>query len=111
MLLKFDVFFFLGFSVQFLALVVILEATSDIFLHIILSVLTSTGMLIVAFWGVRTERKTLMYLFMVGCCAAEGYIIAKIVNVTENPNNKYRGTKIFVTFFRKYHNFESSIHK
>lgn len=99
MLLKFDVFFLLGFSFQFLALVVILEALSDLYLHIVLSVLTSIGMLIVGFLGVKSEKKVYMYLFMVGICAAEGYIIAKIVNVTENPNNKYRGTKNFVTFF------------
>ncbi|CAG8558598.1 16896_t:CDS:2 [Funneliformis mosseae] len=80
-------------------LVVILEALSDLYLHIVLSVLTSIGMLIVGFLGVKSEKKVYMYLFMVGICAAEGYIIAKIVNVTENPNNKYRGTKNFVTFF------------
>ncbi|CAI2175386.1 14286_t:CDS:2 [Funneliformis geosporum] len=84
---------------QEFALVVILEALSDLYLHIVLSLLTSIGMLIVGFLGVKSEKKVYMYLFMVGICAAEGYIIAKIVNVTENPNNKYRGTKNFVTFF------------
>jgi len=98
MLLKFDVFFFLGFSIQFLALVVILEATKEILQHIILSVLTSAGMIIVGFWGVQTERRVLMYLFKVGVCVAEGYIIWKIVDVSMNPD-KYHGTKIFVTFF------------
>jgi hypothetical protein len=101
MLLKFGVFFFLGFSIQFLALVVILEATKEILQHIILSVLTSTGMIIVGFWGVQTERKILMYLFMLGMCVGEGYFIWKIVDVSVNPD-KYHGTKIFVTFFREY---------
>ncbi|RIA93870.1 hypothetical protein C1645_761480 [Glomus cerebriforme] len=99
MLLKFNVFFFLGFSVQFLALVVILEATSEILQHIILSAITSTVMIIVGFWGIQTERKILMYLFMIGCCVVEGYFVWKIVDVSENRDNKYRGTKIFVTFF------------
>ncbi|CAB4405152.1 unnamed protein product [Rhizophagus irregularis] len=98
MLLKFDVFFFLGFSIQFLALVVILEATKEILQHVILSVLTSAGMIIVGFWGVQTERKVLMYLFKLGVCVAEGYIISKIVDVSMNPD-KYHGTRIFVTFF------------
>ncbi|GBC06791.1 hypothetical protein RclHR1_07040014 [Rhizophagus clarus] len=98
MLLKFDVFFFLSFSIQFLALVVILEATKEILQHVILSVLTSTGMIIVGFWGVQTERKVLMYLFMLGCCVAEGYFVWKIVDVSVNPE-KYHGTRIFVTFF------------
>ncbi|CAG8546890.1 12189_t:CDS:2 [Funneliformis caledonium] len=89
----------IGADMEMRALVVILEALSDLYLHIVLSVLTSIGMLIVGFLGVKSEKKVYMYLFMVGICAAEGYIIAKIVNVTENPNNKYRGTKNFVTFF------------
>ncbi|CAG8614728.1 10380_t:CDS:10, partial [Ambispora leptoticha] len=99
MLLKFDIFFFVGFTVQFLVLLINRgNALDSVIEHIVLSTVASTAMLIVAFWGVQTERKFLMYAFMVGCLGTEGYIISKLVDVAQYPE-KYIGTRIFVTFF------------
>ncbi|SAM00110.1 hypothetical protein [Absidia glauca] len=76
MLLKFDFFFFLGFSVQYLALMIVVwwpdaateEAHStlvrELIAHIILSCTVTVLMLIVAYWGLRRERKIHMYLFI-----------------------------------------------
>jgi len=98
-LLKFNIFFIFGFSVQFLSLLVILNDKGEILQHIIFSLVTSIVVIVVGYWGVQSEKKILMYIFMIGCLVGEGYLIWRLVEVTQNDNNKYIGAKIWISFF------------
>jgi len=100
MLLKFDLFFFVGLSVQILVLVIFISngRADQIAEHIIMSSVISTSMLMAAFLGVKKENKIMMYLFMVGCVGTEVYFMIKLIDISAHPE-KYSGTRIFATFF------------
>lgn len=137
MMLKFDFFFFLGFSVQYLALLILTSESSlttpdaksatvkQLIEHIVLSCVVTIAMLLLAFWGVSysnlavalhiaqrvfihllsiqlvREKKQYIYGFIIGSFASMAYFIYMLVEISQHPQN-YQGTKIFLTFFRKY---------
>ncbi|ORX62913.1 hypothetical protein DM01DRAFT_1314611 [Hesseltinella vesiculosa] len=110
MLLKFDFFFFLGFSVQYLALMIVVwwpnstspaarsELVRELIEHLILSCAVTIVMLVVAYWGLRRERKVHMYLFVILAMASMAYFIYTLVQISQYPQ-KFLGSKAFLTFF------------
>ncbi|KAI9272449.1 hypothetical protein BY458DRAFT_539723 [Sporodiniella umbellata] len=110
MLLKFDFFFFLGFSIQYLALLIVAwwptaesseahaSTVRELIEHIVLSCFVSIAMLILAYWGLRREKKPQMYLFLVMCLVSMGYYIYTVVEIANNPI-RFLGSKAFLTFF------------
>jgi hypothetical protein len=130
MMLKFDFFFFLGFSVQYLALLILTSESSltpedskagimkQLVEHIVLSCAVTIAMLLLAFWGVSKlhyfdcddtlliilqlirEKKNYIYGFIIGSFASMAYFIYMLVEISQHPQN-YQGTKIFLTFFCK----------
>lgn len=110
MLLKFDFFFFLGFSVQYLALLIVAwwpdsrqqgnesEITRELIEHIVFSCVVSITMLVSAYWGLRREKKIHMYIFLTLCIASMAYYIYMLIQISQNPA-RFLGSKAFLTFF------------
>jgi hypothetical protein len=112
-ILKFDVFFFVGFAIQMFTLV----GTSDhTFIgtiagrevyrqHLLvgLSIPASVILLALAFFGVMREKK-IVSIFVICCLAAvEPYFIYQLV-VLHLPRNKgrFQSSRNYLTFFSKY---------
>ncbi|KAI9282305.1 hypothetical protein BY458DRAFT_428969 [Sporodiniella umbellata] len=108
MLLKFDFFFFLGFSIQYLALLIVAwwpESGQDhsgtvreLIEHILLSCVISIATLVSAYWGLRREKKPQMYVFLILCMVSMAYYIYTLVQIAQNPT-RFLGTKAFLSFF------------
>lgn len=98
MLVKVDVFFFFGFSVQFLVLV--LEFRDVEFPLTIFALCSTVVVLGMSLYGIRKESRLIMGLFIGGLFLGMGYFIFKLVRMySPSQSGKYANTRNFLTFF------------
>ncbi|KAF9125138.1 hypothetical protein BGW39_007641, partial [Mortierella sp. 14UC] len=110
MILKFDIFFQLGFSAQFLSIVVLKytgvmsdkldkdELKNILILHLILSVGACIVLPVLAWRGLKRESKICMAAFIAGGIGTLVYNIIKLNQVFEDPL-RFAGANKFLTFF------------
>ncbi|KAI8982693.1 hypothetical protein BDB01DRAFT_160526 [Pilobolus umbonatus] len=97
-ILKIDFFFFLGYSIQYLVLV--LQTNDYEFALTIVALPLTVLFLVLAVYAIRYESKYMMYLFFLGIMAAMAYFIFKIIRIyTPDQAEKFRFVKAFLTFF------------
>ncbi|KAG0044273.1 hypothetical protein BGZ83_010490 [Gryganskiella cystojenkinii] len=111
MILKFDVFFQLGFSAQFLYVVVLQSGVDGqdhlshedvrniLILHLILSTGASIVLPILAWWGLKRESKLAISCFIAGGVAAMVYNIMKLSQVLDKDLTRFSGAQKFLSFF------------
>ena len=84
MLLKFDGFFFLGFSVQYIFLVIANKENdwvSAAAIHGTVSLSSAILLTGLSYWSIRHENKIGMQVFAAGSLAVVGYLTYKLVTV------------------------------
>jgi hypothetical protein len=84
-LVKFDVLFWVGFSIQLI--VVVLDKTDWEYYITILALPLSILLLVQGLLAVRFENRFMMYSFMIGCVAACVYFAYKLFRIYQNPDD------------------------
>ncbi|KAI8096085.1 hypothetical protein BDF21DRAFT_354132 [Thamnidium elegans] len=97
-ILKIDFFFFLGYSIQYLVLV--LRPNDSEFALTIVALPLTCLFLLLAVYAIRRESKWLMALFFTGMLAGIAYFVFKIYRIYDPTQaEKYKFVREFLTFF------------
>ncbi|KAJ3020971.1 hypothetical protein HKX48_009444 [Thoreauomyces humboldtii] len=94
--LKLDIFFVLGFGIQFLVLVI--QPSDPEFAITIAAIPIMLVVFVVAAYGLKRENVWMMRLFCLGLLAAVAYFIFKLVRIHVRKE-QYQYTKNYLTFF------------
>ncbi|KAJ1651956.1 hypothetical protein IWQ61_007599 [Dispira simplex] len=98
LLIKIDFFFFLGFALQFIILV-LRNSSLELWLTVA-AVPVTLAVLILAIYAVHAENRPIMCLFMVGLVASMVYFIYRLVRIyTVTNSERYLNAGKFLTFF------------
>ena len=106
MLLKLDVFFFFGFDIQFLVLVLIQRPGGGVgmaltIVHAALVVPLTPALLAVAYFAVRKERRSFTIVTLLGFFGGIIFLIYMMVDARSNTE-KYLNSKNSITFFSNF---------
>ncbi|KAH6593663.1 hypothetical protein BASA50_007221 [Batrachochytrium salamandrivorans] len=96
LLIKIDVFFVVGFGIQFVVLVI--KTYDPEFGITIAAIPVILLILALAVYGIRKEDKIIVSCFLFGLFLAIAYFIFKIVRIYTRPA-QYADTKYYLTFF------------
>jgi hypothetical protein len=97
LLLKFDVYFFLGFSFQFAMLVIVVQ--SDTIQHLAISIPGTIILLALAYYAVRKENKILVYATLISFVAGIGYLVSKLAAIYIQNDRRFEASKNSTTLF------------
>ncbi|ORX90029.1 hypothetical protein K493DRAFT_340261 [Basidiobolus meristosporus CBS 931.73] len=100
-LIKLDIFFFLGFCVQFLVLVLVQSNPNDPEVPITIASLPIIIVtLVLAIYCIRRENRIMTVIFLFGLCCGAGYFIFKLIRMQQRRHEpQYKNVIIFLTFF------------
>ncbi|KAI9362086.1 hypothetical protein DFJ73DRAFT_813374 [Zopfochytrium polystomum] len=101
MLLKLDIFFLLGFTVQYISLAVIDTSPTVVYSNIFTLIPAAIILLVLAYFSVKKESKILMGCLVVGLLGGLGYLMSRLYDIYRNESNanRYKSSKTSLTLF------------